>query len=169
MKKMKSFSLLLSALVTVVSASAADYVAIAKDGNVYDEASAKYITVNQNNDEVAVIPGMVFSTTEHTPGWYKIEYSPGVHAFIPEQIVATSFNLVAPGTYDVANNPGHKLTVEGSGDTWNASAEGKSYKGKKAQDILIFLDNQNNIAFSVVDLGHGPVVITYDNNVTKFF
>ena len=150
-------------------ATAGDYVAVAKDGNVYDEANAKYITLNQNNDEVSVIPGMVFETFQHTPGWYKVEYSPGLHAFIPEQIVATNFVEPKAGTYDIKNNPGKKLTVDGSGSNWNATANGKSYKGTRAEDILIFVDESNNTAFSLVDLGNGPVAITYDNAVTKFF
>ena len=146
-----------------------DYVAVAKNGNVYDEANAKYITVNQNNDDVAVIPGMVFATSQHVPGWYKVEYSPGIHAFIPEQITSGNFTAVAPGTYPVANNPSQKLTVEGGGDNWTASADGKSYKGTKFQEILIFKDPSNNVAFSLVDLGNGPIAISYDNSVTKFF
>ena len=168
------FSIRFLALVAVnlfvfLSMSASDYIAIGKDGNVYDEASAKYITVNQNNDNVSVVPGMVFPTTEHSTGWYKIEYSPGLHAFIPEQIVAASFNTPQPGTYDIINNPGQKLTVTADGDNWTASSNGKSYKGIKNENILVFFDNMNNQAFSLVDIGNGPVAVTYDNNVTHFF
>ena len=152
-----------------VFAYAQNYVAIAKDGNVYDEANAKYITLNQNNDEVSVIPGMVFASSEHTPGWYKIEYSPGLHAFIPDQIVANNFNEVKPGTYSIKNNNGKQLTVEGSGDSWTAKADGNTFKGVKWEDILVFVDANNKVTYSLVDLGEGPVAITYDNNVTKFF
>lgn len=154
---------------TVITMNAADFVAIAKDGNIYDEASAKYITVNQQNEDISVIPGMVFPTNEHTPGWYKIEYVPGVHAFIPEQIVAGSFNEPMAGSYTIVNNPGQKLNVEGSADNWNATANGQTYKGQRSQNILVFLDNQGNIAYSLVDLGNGPIAITYDDKITKFF
>lgn len=148
---------------------AQNYVAIAKEGNVYDEASAKYITLNQNNDEVAVIPGMVFATSEHTPGWYKIEYSPGLHAFIPDQIVASNFVEIKPGSYTLTNNPSQKVDVEGSGDNWTAKSGNNSYKGIKYEDILIFVDSNNKPAISLVDIGDGPIAITYDNAVTKFF
>ena len=156
-------------LICISGVSAQDYVAIAKDGNVYDDANAKYITVNQNNDDVAVIPGMVFETSQHTPGWYKVEYSPGLHAFIPDQIVSSNFNAVKPGTYDIKNNPGHKLTAQADGDNWSANVEGKNFKGIKNQDIIVFMDDNNKIAFSLVDIGDGPIAITYDNSVTKFF
>ena len=167
---MKKFISLLSITVGgIISGFAADYVVVAKDGNVYDEASARYITVNQNNEDVAVMPGMVFETSEHTPGWFKIEYTPGLHAFLPDQIVASSLKSVPAGIYEIKNNPGQKLSAENSGGNWSATVDGKTYKGKSSQDVLLFIDNGNNIAFSIVDLGDGPIAITYDNSVTKFF
>lgn len=156
-------------LLTFLPLGAKDYVAVAKNGNVYDDANAKYITVNQNNDVVTVIPGMIFVTTEHTPGWYKVEYSPGLHAFIPEQITATEFKNAGAGVYEIKNNPGNKLSVEGEGSNLSANFNGKNYKGSQVEDYMIFVDDQNNIAFSVIDLGDGPIAITYDNSVTKFF
>lgn len=170
MKKLyKSIVLIAFFLCGGLYAVAQNFVAIAKDGNVYDEASAKYITVNQNNDNVSVIPGMVFAASQHTPGWWKVEYSPGLHAFIPDQITASNFKEVQAGTYELKNYPGHRISVNGSGDNWTASSDGKNFKGEKYQDILVFLDDNNKVAFSVVDLGSGPIAITYDNSVTKFF
>ena len=170
---MKVFKVLLAVCLGLIAGVnltvAQNYIAVAKDGNVYDESNAKYITLNQTNDEVAVIPGMVFATTEHTPGWYKVEYSPGLHAFIPDQIVASNFKEIQPGSYDIKNNTGKKLKVEGSGDNWNATIAGNSFKGVKWEDILLFMDGNNQIAYSVVDLGNGPIAITYDNSITKFF
>lgn len=167
--KLNFLSAFAVSLMAVFQISAQDYIVIAKDGNVYDEANAKYITVNQNNDDVAVIPGMVFSTTEHTPGWYKIQYSPGLHAFIPEGITASSLKSVTSGTYDIINNPGHKLNVQGSGEDWSANADGKSFKGKQNGNIIVFFDNNNNLIYSIVDIGNGPIAISYDNSLTKFF
>ncbi|MCH5225187.1 MAG: hypothetical protein J1D77_04270 [Muribaculaceae bacterium] len=167
MGKLKLFLTWL-AFIAVGTANAENYIAIAKPGNVYDEASAKYITVNQYNDDVSVVPGMVFATTEHTPGWFKIEYSPGLHAFVPDQIASSTFKPVGAGSYKVTNNPGQTVEVTTTGNDWSATSNGKTYKGKKWEEILIFLDG-NNIAFTVVDIGNGPVAITYDNQVTKFF
>lgn len=157
------------AICSIIPVSAKDFVAVTKNGNVYDEASAKYITVNQDNEDVAVIPGMVFAASQHTPGWYMVEYSPGIHAFIPDHITSTSLNPVPAGTYTLQNNPQQQITVQGSGDNWNATVDGNSYKGQEVQNILIFTDALGNIAYSVVDFGTGPIAITYDNSVTKFF
>lgn len=153
----------------VSSLSAQNYIAVAKDGNVYDDANAKYITVNQDNVDIAVIPGMVFETSQHTPGWYKIEYSPGLHAFIPEQIIASNFKEVMPGNYDIKNLPGKKVNITKDGVNWSASMDGKSFKGSQFEDIVVFFNDSKNVVFSLVDLGNGPVAITYDNSVTKFF
>lgn len=146
-----------------------DYIAVAKKGNVYDEPNAKYITLNQNNDEISVIPGMVFKTNEHQPGWYQVEYSPGLHAFIPEQIVATNFNPIKAGSYKIANNSSQTLNISANSDEWTATIGTKTYKGSQIEQIVIFNDNEGNVAFSLVDVGSGPVVITYDNAMTKFF
>lgn len=165
----KILSLLLLGMSAWLSGNAQNYIAVSKEGKVYDEASAKYVTLNQDNEDVNVIPGMVFSSSQHTPGWYKIEYSPGLHAFIPEQIIATGFSQVGAGSYDISNYPGHKLTVEESGEDWSATVDGKNYKGKKFENILIFSDVNNIPSFSLVDLGDGPIAISYDNSLTKFF
>lgn len=167
MKRIMSF--LGAAFIAIGSCFATDYVAIAKNGNVYDEANTKYITVNMNNENVAVVPGMVFSTSEHIPGWYMVEYSPGLHAYIPEQIVANNFTIPYPGNYKVANNPSQSITIDNENDHWTASSNGKFYKGNRNEDIVIFMDDANNPAFSIVDFGNGPIVITYENSVTKFF
>lgn len=167
--KSKITATLLAIFAACSTAFAQDYISIAKNGNIYDEASTKYITINQNNDDIAVVPGMVFATSQHTPGWYKIEYSPGLHAFIPEQIVASNFKTVQPGSYDISNNSGQKLNASKEGDSWTATVDGKTYNGKQSQDIIVFLDSNNKPAFSLVNLGNGPIAITYANSVTKFF
>lgn len=166
---MKRIFLIATLFFPLISIFADDYVAIAKDGKVYDQANAKYITENQSGDEVNVLPGMVFKTSEHVPGWYKVEYSPGLHAFVPEPIVATAFLAPAAGEYVIANNPGVKISVASNDGNWTASAKGKNYKGIQNENILLFVDENNAVAYSLVDLGNGPIAITYDNAVTKFF
>ena len=145
-----------------------DYIAVAKDGKIYDEANAKYVTLNQENEDVNVIPGMVFKAYEHTPGWYKIEYSPGLHAFIPEQIIATSYLNPSQGNYKVTNNPSESVTINFA-DGWSCTTKGESFKGIEKDGIVVFVDDQNNIIYSLVDFGSGPIVISYNNGVTKFF
>ena len=163
-------SLVALSIITTLSVFSQDYIAIGKPGSAYDDASTKYITVNQDNENVNVIPGMVFVTSQHLPGWYKIEYSPGLHAFIPEQIVAINYNVPKPGTYAIKNNPGQSITINNDNGNWAASLNGKTYAGStKDNNIIIFVDDSNNKAFSLVDLGDGGIVINYDNAVTKFF
>lgn len=171
MKKFRlfRFSFLLSSLIIAGNCLADNFIAVSKDGKVYDEASAKYVTLNQDNDEVNVIPGMVFKTTEHAPGWYLVEYSPGLRAYIPDQIVANSFVSPKPGTYKISNNPSQTLSITQSGDNWNATLGAQSYTGSRFEDVVVFNDSDQKIAFSLVDLGNGPIVISYDNDVTKFF
>lgn len=165
----KLFASVAIAFAAAGSILAQDYIVVGKAGNIYDEANAKYITVNQNNEDLSVIPGMVFAMAQHVPGWYKVEYSPGLHAFIPDQIAASTFVAVAPGTYDIKNNPGQKITLAGSGDAWTATVDGKTYKGVKQGEIIIFTDGSKNPAFTIVDIGSGPIAINYNNAVTKFF
>lgn len=172
MKKISNFSgSLIAALFLISSASvfADNYVAVGKDGKVFDDASPKYVTLNANNDEVNVTPGMVFKTKEHTPGWYLIEYSPGLHGYLPEQVVAGSINSPVPGNYEVKNNPGQTLNVKNADDNWSATVSGQDLKGKREGNIVVFLNESGNPAFSLVDLGQGGIVINYDNSVTKFF
>ncbi|MCH5222526.1 MAG: hypothetical protein J1E82_00665 [Muribaculaceae bacterium] len=166
---MKKFVLALGLFVASFSLWAADYVAVGREGNIYDGANNKYITENQMGDQLKVVPGMVFSTSEHLPGWYKVEYSPGLHAYLPEQLLASNFNTPKPGSYKVTNNPSQTVSVQNDGANWTVSANGKTFKGNLKDNVVIFVDENNNPAFSLVDLGQGGIVISYDNAVTKFF
>lgn len=162
--------ILLSILLSITAfANADNYVAIGKEGKVFDEPNAKYVTLNQKNEEVNVIPGMVFKTFEKTPGWNMIEYSPGLRAYISEQIVNNNVVAPQPGTYTVKNNPSQKVTVENSGSQWTAKVGDKALNGTAKDNIVVFLDANNVSAFSLVDFGQGGIVISYDNNITKFF
>ena len=145
-----------------------DYIVLNKTSKVYDQPNAKYVTENQNGDEVEAISGMVFKYTEHTPGWYKIEYSPGLHAFIPEQIIADNLSQPTPGTYNIANNPDESVFITDNGE-WICKTENNSLKGIEKENIVLFLNNQDIITYSLVNLDNGPIVINYDNEVTKFF
>lgn len=164
-----TLAFLLLFLLLPFTGRAENYIAVAKEGKVYDEANAKYVTLNQKNEEVNVIPGMVFKTTEHVPGWYLVEYSPGLHAFIPDQIVATNFNSPQSGNFKIVNNPSQTLTVSGSGTDWEAQSGNSSFTGNRTEDIVVFKDMAGNQAFSLIDLGNGPIVVSYDNALTKFF
>lgn len=163
------FFLLIGFFSFVASVFAEDYVVISKDGKVFDDASPKYVTLNEKNEEVMLIPGMVFKTTEHLPGWYLIEYSPGLRGYIQDQIVASNIKSPEPGTYNLKNSPDKKINIEKSGKNWKASYNGKNYSGSQFENIIIFNNESGNPAFSLVNLENGVVVISYDNALTKFF
>lgn len=167
--KLKKIIICITLIFSVLPSFAENLIAISKEGNVYDMANAKYVTLNQNNEDVNVIPGMVFKTSEHSPGWYKIEYSPGLHAYIPEQITAQSTKKPSIGNYKVVNNPSENITIENNDGKWSCKVNGKIYEGFQSDDIVVFFDEKKNISYSLIDLGEGPIVINYNNDVTKFF
>ena len=156
-------------LSSAFSVCAEDFVAVTKNAKVYDEPSGKYVTLNQNNEDVSPVPGMVFKSFEHTPGWYKIEYSPGLHGFIPEQVVSLISSTPQPGTYKVANNAGETVTVSKDGTSWSIMTGDKKYPGTENNNVIVFTNAKGDPAYSLVDLGNGGIVINYDNSVTKFF
>ena len=153
-----------------MAAFAEEYIIVGKDAKVFDEPNAKgYVTLNRKNEEVILTPGMIFKTLDNAKGWYIIEYSPGLRGYLSEQCKVTLAKAPVPGTYVVANYPSHKLSVTNSGDTWTATVNDSKYKGKAFGKVVIFLDADGKMAYSLADLGDGPVAISYDNSVTNFF
>lgn len=150
---------------------AEDYIIIGKESKVFDtpDASKGYVTLNQKNQEVIIKPGMVFKTLENSKGWHMIEYSPGLRGYLSEQVASKTTKKPLAGVYVVSNNPKIKLTIENTDGKWNASAADKKFHGTLSGNAIIFLDDNKHPAYSVVDLGEGPIVMTYDNNTTNFF
>lgn len=148
---------------------AENYVAVGKPGKIFDEANTKYVTVNKNNNELSVMPGMVFKSFEKSPGWEMIEYSPGLRAFIQENITTVNLQEPQAGSYEIKNAPGKKVNIEKNGDSWTASDGAAKFTGTKQGQIIIFPDDTKNPVYSLVNLGGEGIVITYDNAVTNFF
>lgn len=169
MKSLKTLFLLSFMILVAFCGYSQNYVTIAREGKVFDTPANKYVTLNQKNEEVKVVPGMVFKTTEKKPGWLMIEYSPGLRGYVSEQIIAETLKMPSPGNYAIINMPGKKLNASKQGDEWIGSLEGKSYAGKAFKNVVVFFDDQNKPAFTLVDFGQGPTVASYDNTVTKFF
>jgi hypothetical protein len=156
-------------LLAPVAASAQTLIAISKPAKVFDEPNAKgYVTLNQKNEEVHLEPGMAFRTFDEVKGWYLIEYSPGLRGYVSKFRTAEAVPPKA-GTYKVANKPDEKITVTLNGDKWSATSGNKKFTGATADNIVYFLDENKKAAYSLVDLGEGPIVMSYDNTLTRFF
>ncbi|MDE6298382.1 MAG: hypothetical protein K2M10_01865 [Muribaculaceae bacterium] len=157
-------------MLSSVAAYADTFVAVDRPAKVFDSPNAKgYVTLNTKNVEVEAKPGMVFSSSENSNGWYLVEYSPGLRGYISAQTVATPVKLPSAGSYKVANRPASTIKVENDGDAWKGTIDGTIYNGKAFDKIVVLFDADNKPAYSVVDLGQGPIVMSYDNNVTGFF
>lgn len=166
----KRFSLIVSALALSLSALGEEYIIVGKDAKVFDEPNAKgYVTLNRKNEEVILTPGMIFKTLENSKGWYIIEYSPGLRGYLSEQCKVTTLNAPAPGVYAVANAPSQKIDISTNADSWSATVGDTRYNGKAVGKVIVFTDNKGKMAYSLVDIGDGPIAISYDNAVTNFF
>ncbi len=170
MKKIKTLTLSFLTLAVPLCAYADTFVVVGKETKVFDEPNAKgYVTLNTKNQEVILQPGMTFKTLETTSGWHIIEYSPGLRGYMSEQVKTVPGQLPKAGTYSVSNAPSQKLKAMSDGDKWSAIVGDKQFSGQSFGNVVIFFNEKNIPAYSLVDIGEGPIVMTYDNSVTKFF
>lgn len=96
MKKLFTF---LSMLSITVAAYAQNYAAIAGESRVFDKPNVKsYATTNTSGQEIILMPGMVFSVSPAQSGWNKIEYTPGINAFVMNSQLAQQSQISAPKT-----------------------------------------------------------------------
>lgn len=145
------------------------FIVVGKQAKVFDTPNAKgYVTLNQKNEEVVLQPGMSFKSLEQSQGWTLIEYSPGLRGYVANQMLVSPIE-VRPGSYKISNNTSKSLKVEKSAEGWNATVDSKTYTGKQFGNVVIFFDEKNIPAYSLVDIGNGPIASTYSNEVTKFF
>lgn len=152
------------------SALADNYVVVNKAGKIFDAPDATgYVTLNSNNEEVLLCPGMVFKVLESAHGWHIVEYSPGLRGYLSEQVTATECTLPKPGNYSIHNIKGIQLKATKTDGVWGAQVGDKSFKGKEFGKVVVFFSANGHPAYSLVDFGKGCVVVCYDNDVTKFF
>ncbi|MBD5355929.1 MAG: hypothetical protein HDR88_02850 [Bacteroides sp.] len=153
-----------------LSAFADNFVVVGKEAKVFDEPNTKsYVTLNTKNQEVVLYPGMVFKSLETSNGWYMIEYSPGLRGYLSEQAVGIATKLPKSGTYPVKNSPTQKLNAYLEDDKWSATVGDKQYHGKAFGNIIIFFDDKQTPAYSLLNLEDNPIVMSYDNKTTNFF
>lgn len=173
MKKLKQ--LLVSFVIMLgsgIEASADEYAVIMTDSKIYEEPNARgYVARNMNDEEVTVSKGMVFKILERSNGWDIVEYTPGLRGFIMETIVAPDSDLSAPvaGGFNPINSPSEVANISNADGVWTISVNGHNYKGVKNNNVLVFLNDKNQIAYSLVVIDGQKIVYSYDNSLTKFF
>lgn len=170
MKTILSFIFLFIGLSTAFGQS---YVVVASESRVFDQPNVKsYPTTNTSGADVILVRGMVFKSIG-TPqnGWDKIEYTPGLNAFVLQSQLASASMLATPraGVYNVANHSATKLTVTSEGSSWKASDGTSDYPGTLADNTVVFTDKFGNMAYSLVVMDGKPIVFSYNNDITKFF
>ena len=172
MKLRNAFLTVVSAAALIMSSLASaeeSYITIGKPSKVFDTPNAKgYVTLNQKNEEVKLVPGMSFKSIEHSKGWHLIEYFPGLRGYVADNILSET-SLPKPGLYKIANLPDQKIKVEKTADGWKATIGTVALKGKEIDNVIVFFNDDKTPAYTLVDLGEGPIAITYDNTVTAFF
>lgn len=166
----KALSAALLGLTALAVRAEGGYVTIMKPGKVFDEPNAKgYVTLNTKNEEVSLMPGMVFKVVEDGSGWKVIEYCPGLRGYVSEQVTGSPASLPVAGTYGVANNKKETLTVGTSGGGWTAASAKGNFKGIVSGNAVVFTDQAGNPVYSLVVLPEGTVAMSYDPGVTSFF
>lgn len=173
---MNKFAIYWGTLVIMIcSAFAArgeEYAVIMTDSKIYEEPNARgYVAKNMNDEEVTVSKGMVFKVLEKTNGWEIVEYTPGLRGYIMETVVAPSADLSAPvaGGYNPVNNPAEVANISNADGVWTISVNGHNLKGNKSGNVIVFLDDKNQMAYSLVVIDGRKMVYSYDNSLTKFF
>ena len=169
MKKLFTF---LSMLSITVAAYAQNYAAIAGESRVFDKPNVKsYATTNTSGQEIILMPGMVFSVSPAQSGWNKIEYTPGINAFVMNSQLTQQSQISAPktGEYTVANDAGKRIVISENGGNWSAKVNGQEYKGLCVNNLIVFVDKFSNPAYSLAVVSGKTYVYSYDNKLTKFF
>lgn len=171
--KIRLFLVSLLAIFSLQILRAEEYVVIAKDSKLFDTpiASNEYATKNGDDADCLVRPGMTLRLVEHKKGWDVVEYSPGLRAMVMQTILLApaSVKVPAPGNYNVANNPKERVTVTNTGADWLITSGTKHYKGKRAGNAVVFLNNKNELVYSLLNIGKTPYVYNYTNEILKFF
>lgn len=147
-----------------------DYVVVGRNAKIFDSPNVKsYVTLNSKNQEVTLIPGMALKKLESNNGWHMVEYSPGLRGFLSVQSTANGLKIPESGSYPIRNIKNKQLKVSCKENIWKAETDNKIYKGKLFNNIVIFFNDKNQPAYSLVELEDGIIAISYDNAVTKFF
>lgn len=171
MRRLLKITLIMLMALPNFATKADDFVVVAKESKVFDGPSVnEYPTRNVAGEEIMLKEGMVFKVESFDKGWYLIEYSPGLRAYLAATMVATDkLSIPSTGVFKIANVAGEVLNFVKDGESFKASLKDKTYKGERAGEAVVFKDESGNIAFSLVTMNGLPYAWSYSNNATKFF
>lgn len=168
-------SILLSIMSTCVFASAfsQSLVAIGNETKIFEKPNVNsYATTNTQGQDITLSAGMVFLQSDNNSGWTKIQYTPGLNAYLLNSLIAGTDSLkpLKNGSFTVKNNPSVTVSISGAGTPAITLKTGdKVYTATVEGNIALFKDQYGNPAYSFVELNGQPTVYSYDNNVTHFF
>ncbi|MDE7380895.1 MAG: hypothetical protein K2N03_02035 [Muribaculaceae bacterium] len=172
MKKILSITFLLTlCLYFSINAFSKSYLVVAREGRVFDQPNNKsYPTTNKAGDNVVVQPGMVFPLSSDSNGWSLIQYTPGLQGYIFTSISASDDQLTKPvtGKY-VTVNSNLPVVITKNDERWEINDGKKVYTGVEDNNAIIFKNEFSNITYTLVNLNNIPIVMDYNNEVTKFF
>lgn len=149
-----------------------NYVVVNSATKIYEEPNARgYVARNTNDEEINVIPGMVFKRLDVLKGWDKVEYSPGLSGLIMETMLADNANLEIPdaGYYNPVNNSSETVNIACASGEWTLSVNGHNYKGTQYGPIVVFNTTSGEQMYTLVKINGKSVVCTYSNDITGFF
>ncbi len=154
---------------------AQNYVVISNESRLFDQPNVKsYPTTNTSGVNVILSPGMIFKQVgEAQNGWIKVEYTPGLNAFMLQSQTATTgmLSVPSPGKYKISNDSEKTLSIARNGNEWTANDGDQIYASISTgnESMLVFPDQFGNPIYSVTDLNGEIIVVCYKNDLTKFF
>lgn len=170
---MKKLLPVIAVLICAFTLKAQSVVVVADESKLYDSPNVKsYATTNTEGANVLLSPGMVFaSSTCPTAGWTKVEYTPGLFAYMLSSQLAKPSALGAPkpGTYKVTNDTGASVEITLSDNKWSCSNGETVFPGEESNNAVVFKDKFSNPTYSLVVYSGKTYVYSYDNKLTKFF
>lgn len=157
----------------LASASAQNLVTIGNETKIFEKPNVNsYATSNTQGQDITLSPGMVFQQSDNNSGWTKIQYTPGLNAYLLDSQIAKLATLkpLKNGSFTVKNNPSVTVSISGAGTpAITLKAGDKIYTAITDGNMALFKDQYGNPAYSFVELNGQPTVYSYDNNVTHFF
>ena len=157
---------------TLSPAAAEKYAAILKDAKVYEEADPQgFVAQNMKGKDITVSTGMVFEVVDEKPGWYVVEYSPGIRGFLVQSFTVPSGELQKPeaGDYPLSNNKEVIVNVAFADGAWTLSSNGLNLSGQQKGNVVAFSDKEGNMKYSLVKFGGKNYIFDYSNDITHFF